>query len=248
MRVRHIVRALLLFLPFVAQGAFAADATEAQGEPDYIPFLEYETRIQDLQGEGHSGGSGRQAIAERIIANGEDGTEIEYFIPAEKDEIRGNAMWMFPARVLVSPDGAKRILNGEELQSRLEDWLKLAQWKREVCSRGGRQILAATAAADPEFLREQQRQSALAIAEMSGEKISSEEAAAKAAKIDATGKISVEFEVDPEGLVWKRSDTAEMTVTGLEYGDETRFSSQTVIRMTPGEWEARHATRDSEED
>lgn len=266
---------------------------------DYVLSLEYETKSEGLvELASRSSSSGRQTLAERVITETQAGSEIEYSIPGPSDEIRGNAKWMFPVRVLVAPDGTKTILNQGDLSTRLDAWLSEAEWTREVCSRwlftwtaiqvrcdpqaaiesveaygmrpgrvaegeeitlvgvagpvilekagtrDGHDLLVASGPIDPHFLREQEAQAALVIAEISGEDLTPEAAAAQIAGIDATGTVSVEFEIDDAGLVWRRTETNDLIVTGRERGgDETRWSVHTVTRNLRSAWDEQQQDR-----
>jgi hypothetical protein len=94
----------------------------------------YET--SQKSGDGSSGSSrGQDAILERVIAVRDGGLELEYDLPkgaTAEDRARN---WQFPARVLKPHDGPMQLLNGAELEARVEGWLKAAGWTREVCGR-----------------------------------------------------------------------------------------------------------------
>ena len=102
-------------------------------DPHYVLVQSYDYESKDLEGRGSGSGSGRTAMAERVIETREDGLVIEYSIPGDQDKIRGNAMWMYPARVLVAPDGSKTLLNAGELKERNLAWRESAEWPPEVC-------------------------------------------------------------------------------------------------------------------
>jgi len=103
-------------------------------------------------------------------------------------------------------------------------------------TRDGHHLLVASGPVDPHFVREQEVQTALIVAEISGENLSPEAADAQAAGIDATGTVTVEFAIDDTGLVWRRTETSDMVVTGREQCDETRWSVQTVTRTLKSDW------------
>lgn len=269
---------------------------------DYVLQLEYETETRGADGEVTSSASGRQPIAEKVIAASPEGTEVEYSLPFDPEEIRGNERWMFPARMRVAPDGTKTILNPEDLLARNAAWLAEADWPREVCSRWGfswtayqvrcdveaaieaaetygmqpgrivegqpfaldgalgpvvlaragesegRIVLTGSGPVDPAFIREREARGALVVAEVSGETLTPEEAAAKAAAITATGTLTVTFEIDAQGLVWRREDRSEITTTGSEFSDGTRRAVQTVTRLPRAEWDRLVAEREAAEE
>ncbi|GAB5348581.1 hypothetical protein [Alteriqipengyuania sp. 357] len=270
---------------------FALAPSSVSAADDYVLWLEYETHTESL-GEfgGRSTSSGQQGLVERVIGKSEDGIEIEYSIPGPAEEVRGTAMWMFPARIAVAPDGSKALLNEAELSARLADWLASAEWSREVCSRwlftwtavqiecnphavieavemfgmrpgriaegepvaligaagaatlkrtgsrDGRAVLSASADIDPQAVRDSEVETALMVAEIMGETLARETAVKETAGIDATGIVSIEFEVDQAGLVWKRVEKNELTVTGGEHGGEARQSLRTITRIPYDQW------------
>jgi hypothetical protein len=112
--------------------------------------------------------------------------------------------------------------------------------------RDGRVLLTGSGPVDPAFIRAQEARGALVVAEVSGEKLTPEQADAKAAAITASGTLAVTFEVDTTGMVWKREDTSEVTVTGSEFSDGTRRSRQTVTRLPRADWDRLLAAEEAE--
>lgn len=284
-------------LRLAAYCSLAIAPTLASASDAYVLRLEYETTSQSLaEPDNRSSSRGHQTLSERPIRETAAGTEIEYAPPGPPEEVRDNASWMFPLRLLVTSDGRKTVLNPEQLETRLTAWLEKADWSREVCSkwlftwiaiqvrcdpgaaieavetfgmrpgqitegaqfepagalvpvvltwtgfRDGRMVLSAVARIDPQFVRAGATETALVVAQISGEDLSAEDAALQAAGIGATGTLTVEFEVDEAGLIWKRVDTSEIVMTGGNNGDEVRRSSQTVTRFRSAEWNAREGS------
>jgi hypothetical protein len=277
----------------------AALCTAPAAAQDYVLALEYENSTEGGEDGASSSSSGRQAIAERIIAAKPDGTELEYTLPFDSEDVRGNERWLFPARVRVAADGTMALLNADELTARADAWLAEMEWPREVCSRwtfswtayqircdaaaaleaaesygmqpgriaegqpfalkgalgpvvlartgeaDGRVILTGSGPVDPDFLRESEARGALVVAEVSGEKLTPEEAAARAAAITATGTVSVTFEVDAAGMVWRREDVSEYTMTGSQYSDGRTRARTTVTRLPRAEWERQQAEKEA---
>lgn len=277
MRLTLTLAALILAAPATAQ--------------DYVLQLAYETETRGDDGEVTSSASGRQALAEKVIARTPAGTEAEYALPFDPEDIRGNERWMFPARVMIAPDGTMTLRNAGELAARNAAWLAEAEWTTEVCSRWsfswtavqircdpeaaieavagygmhpntlaegqpfalegalgpvvlsrageseGRVVLTGSGPVDPAHIRQQEALGALVVAEVSGETLTPEEAEARAAGITATGTLTVTFEVDASGMVWKREDRSEITLTGSEYRDGTTRARQTVTRLPRAEWD-----------
>jgi len=285
MTMRHAIAiaALLTAAPAAAQ--------------EYVLALEYQTSTKGGQYDSSSSSSGRQAIAERVIAATPEGVEAEYTLPFDSEEIRGNERWMFPARIRIAADGGKTLLNPDELAACNAAWLAEAKWPREACSRwlftwtavqircdpeaaveavesygmrpgriaegqpfalkgalgpvllarageaDGRTILTGSGPVDVAFLRESAAQTALVLAEMTGKTLTLDEA--QAAVITASGTVSVTFEVDAAGMIWKRIDRSEITVTGDPDGDETRRAESTVTRLTRDAWDRRQAEEEA---
>lgn len=276
---------MIAFLRILAATTLFGACPLAAQQSGYILELEYETATErhgELGGSSSSGG--RQAIVERVLAATPRGVEIEYSIPDDPEDVRGNGMWMFPARIRVASDGGKSVLNSDELNSRVDQWLALGEWTRDECgqwhftwtahqvrcdieavidsvetfgmrpgyvaegelialpgavrpaplrragTRGERAILVGDAPVDSEELRRQTAETAVVVSGLMGEAKTIDEAMTELAEFNATGTIKVELEVDKDGLVWRREDTTEITVTGLESGDETRHARQTVTR------------------
>lgn len=119
-------------------------------EPDYVLEQIYRYSSQGLDSGSKGSGSGRTVLSERIIQEQDGRVEVEYSILGDLDEVRGNAKWMYPARVLVAPDGTKTLLNADELDARVNDWLKKAEWTREACGQWGFTWTAYQVLCDPQ--------------------------------------------------------------------------------------------------
>lgn len=94
----------------------------------------YETEQIGSDGSS-SNSSGTDACAERVVAIRPEGIELEYDIAPDADEEERQRQWSLPARVLRLPDGSLRLLNRGELEARLDDWLKRANWNRDMCGK-----------------------------------------------------------------------------------------------------------------
>ncbi len=131
--MKGATRSLMKFCGLAVGFALSA-AAAAASQPDYVLVQTYETSF--IQAGSSSGSaSGRTALTERVIAQSADGTEIDYSIPQDPADARGSAIWMYPARVLIGPNGDKRVLNAQELDARVDEWLASADWTRDACSR-----------------------------------------------------------------------------------------------------------------
>lgn len=128
-RIVAVVASLLLLMP----------ATHAEVLPDTPKVGDtYEiTMTSDSSQQGSNGSSGsshdKDTIIERLTGLRADGLELEYDLPKSStaDEKAGN--WQFPARVFKPLRGSVELLNGTELETRLDGWLKAAGWSRAVC-------------------------------------------------------------------------------------------------------------------
>jgi hypothetical protein len=93
--------------------------------------------VRDSARQGSDGSSGsshdKDTIIERVIGLRADGLELQYDLPdaATADERATN--WQFPARVFKPFGGSAQLLNGPELEARVDGWLKAAGWSRTVC-------------------------------------------------------------------------------------------------------------------
>jgi hypothetical protein len=121
----------VLLLPAIVARAGALPPAPQVGDTYEITM----TRESAQQGSHGSSGSShdKDAIIERVIGLRADGLELEYDLPkaATADERASN--WQFPARVFKPFGGPAQLLNGPELEARIEGWLKAAGWPRTVC-------------------------------------------------------------------------------------------------------------------
>ena len=120
-----------LLLPAIVARAGALSPASQVGDTYEI------TLAKDSVQQGSDGSSGsshdKDTIIERVIGLRADGLELRYDLPnaATADERARN--WQFPARVLKPFGGPAQLLNGPELEARVDDWLKAAGWPRTVC-------------------------------------------------------------------------------------------------------------------
>lgn len=122
----------LMGMPHASAWAQSVSLPEA-GE-EYALSKSYETKSQGS--DGSSGSSrGRDGLVERILSVSERGVEVEYDLPSDATEDNRASVWQLPARVLKTPGGTMELLNRQELEARVDPWLKAAKWTREVCGR-----------------------------------------------------------------------------------------------------------------
>jgi hypothetical protein len=79
--------------------------------------------------------NGHDTIVERVVAVRDDGMEFVYDLPKNTAKEDRQRDWQLPARVYKSHDGSLNLLNADELNGRLEKWLKAAKWDRSVCGK-----------------------------------------------------------------------------------------------------------------
>jgi len=113
---------------------------------------------------------------------------------------------------------------------------------RQVGIRNGRDLLRAEIGLDPEYRRQKQAETDVILAPYRGEEISLEDALAALTDFSASGALIVEFEVDQDGLVWRREDTLVVTVSGESSDNETRVSRTITRRFAKKEWAAWQAS------
>lgn len=133
------VHILIVVMLFVATNALLlVPANSARGESAQSAQNvgeEYEIS-RGYVTNGSSGSShGRDTFLVRVIGVRAGGLELEYDLP-KKATIEDRARnWQFPARVFRPTSGPLQLLNGPELEARVEDWLKAAGLNREMCGR-----------------------------------------------------------------------------------------------------------------
>ena len=120
-----------LLVPAIVARAGALPPASQVGDTYEITLA----RDSAQQGSDRSSGSSRDkdTIIERVIGLRADGLELQYDLPdaVTADERARN--WQFPARVFKPFGGPAQLLNGPELEARVDGWLKAAGWPRTVC-------------------------------------------------------------------------------------------------------------------
>jgi hypothetical protein len=100
----------------------------------------YEIRIERVSSENSSAGSSGSThdldvLVESVIAVRDAGVELKFDLPRSATAEDRARTWQFPARVLRPPHGPLQLLNGPELDRRLNRWLEAAGWTRAICGR-----------------------------------------------------------------------------------------------------------------
>lgn len=128
-RLVGVIASLLLLTP-VAHAEVLPDAPKV-GDTYEITM----TRDSSQQGGNGSSGSShdQDTIVERVTGLCADGLELEYDLPKSSTAEERASNWQFPARVFKPLRGPVELLNGAELETRLDGWLKAAGWPRAAC-------------------------------------------------------------------------------------------------------------------
>lgn len=121
--------ALVLLATVSRAGAFALPPQVGDTYEITLTSDSVEQRSDKSSGSSHD----KDAIIERVIGLRADGIELQYDLPsaATAEDRAGN--WQFPARVFRPFGGPPQLLNGPELEARLDGWLKAAGWSRTAC-------------------------------------------------------------------------------------------------------------------
>ncbi len=82
---------------------------------------------------GSIGGSmDRDTLVQRVTGVRPDGVELEYDLPANTPAQVRAAAWQFPVRIFKPTQGNLQLLNGPELEVRVDAWLKQAGLPRTL--------------------------------------------------------------------------------------------------------------------
>jgi hypothetical protein len=130
---------LIGFMGIIAALLLPASVAQAGASPRAPQVGDtYEiTMTRESAQQGINGSSGnsydRDAIIERVTGLRADGLELEYDLPKAATADDRAEIWQFPARVFKPFRGPAQLLNGPELEVRVDSWLKAAGWPRTVC-------------------------------------------------------------------------------------------------------------------
>ena len=132
-----MIRQLTAVLPMILAIAAAGAETDQRGvhAGDSYEIVRLTDTSQNT-GDGSSGSShDRSTLIEHVIAVREGGLELEYDLPKAASAADRARTWQFPARVLKPAAGQMKLLNGPELEARVDGWLKSAGLPRSACGR-----------------------------------------------------------------------------------------------------------------
>lgn len=133
MKIAWFIASLMIVVGTPAADARAEPLSRGpQAGETYEISMERESTEESSDGSSGSS-SDRDTIIERVIAVRNDGLELEYNLPKETSTEERASDWQFPARVFKPNVGPMQLLNRTELEVRVEDWLKAANWTRDVC-------------------------------------------------------------------------------------------------------------------
>jgi len=124
-----IIAALLL--PAIVARAGVSPLTPQVGDTYEITMT---TESAQRGSQGSSGSShDKDTIIEQVIGLRAGGVELEYDLPKTATAAERATNWQFPARVFKPFGGQAQLLNGPELEARVDGWLKAARWPRTIC-------------------------------------------------------------------------------------------------------------------
>jgi hypothetical protein len=100
----------------------------------------YEIIMRRQSADEASDGSGgdsteEEAVVERVIGVRDDGLELEYELTSDRPAADRAAAWQLPARIFRPFRGQPQLLNGPQLETRLEAWLRRSTSPRYACRR-----------------------------------------------------------------------------------------------------------------
>jgi hypothetical protein len=128
-RVSSLLATLLL--PAVIVRAEASFPAPRIGDTYEITL----TKDSAHHGSNQSSGTShdRDTIIERVIGVRTEGLDLEYDLPSTVTADDRARTWEYPFRVFKPFDGAAQLLNGPELEVRIDGWLKAAGLPRSAC-------------------------------------------------------------------------------------------------------------------
>jgi hypothetical protein len=126
-------RGLVAALPLLASVAHAGTFPQAPQVGDTYEI----TLVKDSVQQGGNGSSGsshdNDTIIEQVTGVRADGLELLYDLPNTTTADERARIWQFPVRVFMPFGGPAQLLNGPELEARLDGWLKAASLSRTAC-------------------------------------------------------------------------------------------------------------------
>ena len=129
--MRLMTMAAALLLPALAAGAEPVQTRPVVGDTYEITS---DRESSQQSNEGSSGSStDRDSLIERVVGVRDAGVELEYDLPENATAGDRDSSWQFPVRVFKPARGAPQLLNGPELEARVDAWLKANGMTRAAC-------------------------------------------------------------------------------------------------------------------
>jgi hypothetical protein len=129
----NVLRGMLAALLLPASAAHAGTSLPAPQIGDTYEI----TLTRDSAQQGSNGSSGsthdKDMIIERITGLRRDGLELQYDLPNTATAEERARDWQFPAAVFEPFGEPAQLLNGSELEARIDSWLKAASLSRAAC-------------------------------------------------------------------------------------------------------------------
>lgn len=139
LRKRGAATMRLMAITIALASPALAYAEPVQLKPDVGDAYEITTERESSQrtDDGSSSGSSsdRDSMQERVVAVRENGLELEYDLPKSATAQDRARTWQFPVRVFKPLHGPLQLLNGPEMDVRVDRWLKNAKLTRAACGR-----------------------------------------------------------------------------------------------------------------
>ena len=129
------MRSLFALLIICTSCASSAQATTLRPGDAFEIVRAYNTQNSTSDGSSNGTSGGSDAMVVRVVSIDGDGTVFELDHPTSTSEQDRQRDWTLPARIVRPPSGPTRLLNADELNARLDDWLARANWTREQCGR-----------------------------------------------------------------------------------------------------------------
>lgn len=124
---------VLLFLPALAARADPMPSGPRVG--DTVEIRRESRSSSETNDGGSSSSFDRDTLTERVVAIRENGLELEYDLPNGATPEDRARQWQLPVRVFKPVAGPVELLNGAELEARVDPWLQSARMTRAACGR-----------------------------------------------------------------------------------------------------------------
>ncbi len=101
----------------------------------YEVTIERSTTSATSDGSSSGSSSSNYALQMTVTPNGPDSTTVTFDLPADRTAKDRARQWQFPATIAYDANGGATLFQPEILDRRLDDWLTLGKWTREMCGR-----------------------------------------------------------------------------------------------------------------